>query len=113
MKPTTPLRHCIRPWNGWSFTAEEANGCGDHCAPANGVMPVKLSPSHEAKGMAPPSDRERANNVSWLQTFTGRRIDLFAPRLEQIDIEDIAHALAHECRYAGMSESSTQLPSLR
>jgi hypothetical protein len=39
--------------------------------------------------------------VSWLQTFTGKRIDLFAPKAEQIEIEDIAHALAHECRYAG------------
>lgn len=39
--------------------------------------------------------------MSWLQTFTGRRVDLFAPLPEQIDIEDIAHALAHECRYAG------------
>ena len=39
--------------------------------------------------------------MSWLQTFTGKRIDLFAPKAEQIEIEDIAHALAHECRYAG------------
>lgn len=39
--------------------------------------------------------------MSWLQTYTGRRIELFDPRPEQIDIEDIAHALAHECRYAG------------
>ena len=39
--------------------------------------------------------------MSWLQTYTGRRIDLFVPQPEQIEIEDIAHALAHECRYAG------------
>lgn len=39
--------------------------------------------------------------MSWLQTFTGRRIDLFNPDPDDIDIIDIAHALSHECRYAG------------
>lgn len=39
--------------------------------------------------------------MSWLQTFTGRRIDLLDPNPHDIDIVDIGHALSHECRYAG------------
>ncbi|WP_217497500.1 phosphohydrolase [Trinickia violacea] len=34
-------------------------------------------------------------------TFTGRRIDVLDPHPEQIDIRDIAHALANQCRFAG------------
>jgi 5'-deoxynucleotidase YfbR-like HD superfamily hydrolase len=37
----------------------------------------------------------------WIQTFTGKRFELFAPTAEQVDVLDIAHALAHLCRFAG------------
>lgn len=37
----------------------------------------------------------------WIQTFTGRQFWPLDPRLEEIDIEDIAHALAHQCRFTG------------
>ena len=39
----------------------------------------------------------------WIQTFTGRAFDLSSPQPEQVCIEDIAHALANCCRYAGHS----------
>lgn len=39
--------------------------------------------------------------MSWVQTYTGRRVDLFDPKPEQIDIEDIAHALSMQCRFGG------------
>ena len=39
--------------------------------------------------------------MAWLQTFTGRRVDLIDPDPNDIDIVDIAHALSHECRYGG------------
>jgi hypothetical protein len=39
--------------------------------------------------------------MNWIQTHTGRAFYPFAPRLEDIDIEDIAHALSMQCRYAG------------
>lgn len=39
--------------------------------------------------------------MSWIQTYTGRRFDLFAPQVDQIAIEDIAHALAMTCRFNG------------
>ena len=38
---------------------------------------------------------------SWMQVSSGRAFWPFDPRPEEIDIEDIAHALAHQCRYAG------------
>lgn len=41
----------------------------------------------------------------WIQTFTGRQFWPLAPRVEDIDIKDIAHALANLCRYGGHTES--------
>jgi 5'-deoxynucleotidase YfbR-like HD superfamily hydrolase len=37
----------------------------------------------------------------WFQTFTGVEFYPADPRPEDIHIEDIAHALAHQCRFAG------------
>jgi hypothetical protein len=39
----------------------------------------------------------------WMQTFTGRQFWPLDPRAEEIHIEDIAHSLAMQCRYAGHS----------
>jgi hypothetical protein len=36
-----------------------------------------------------------------IQTFSGRRIDPLVPDPTQIVIEDIAHALANQCRFGG------------
>lgn len=38
---------------------------------------------------------------SWLQTFTGKQYLYVDPRPEMICIEDIAHALSNQCRFAG------------
>lgn len=54
-----------------------------------------------ASGVTVTGQSMEERNMSWLQTFTGRRIDLFHPDPRDIDIIDIAHALSHECRYAG------------
>ena len=40
----------------------------------------------------------------WIQTFTGRQFWPLDPRPEEVSIEDIAHALAHTCRFGGHSE---------
>lgn len=39
--------------------------------------------------------------MGWIQTYTGRRVDLLHPDSEQIDPVDIAHALANQCRFNG------------
>jgi uncharacterized protein len=37
----------------------------------------------------------------WQQTYTGRKVSLTNPKVEDIVPEDIAHALAHICRFNG------------
>lgn len=37
----------------------------------------------------------------WIQTFTGRAYFPLAPRVQDVVIEDIAHALAYQCRFTG------------
>lgn len=39
----------------------------------------------------------------WMQTYSGFQFWPLDPVVEEIDIVDIAHALAHQCRYAGHS----------
>lgn len=39
----------------------------------------------------------------WMQTFTGRQFWPLDPRADEIHIEDIAHSLSMQCRYAGHS----------
>ena len=41
------------------------------------------------------------NGYYWMQTFTGRAVFPMDMRPEEIWIEDIAHALSMQCRYAG------------
>lgn len=45
--------------------------------------------------------RARVSAHYWLNTATGRRFSFLAPRAEDIDIVDIAIALANQARYAG------------
>jgi len=37
----------------------------------------------------------------WIQTYTGKAYDLLTPTVEQVCIEDIAHALSNLCRFTG------------
>lgn len=39
--------------------------------------------------------------MSWIQTFTGRQFFPSAPRPEDVDVADIAHALSLQCRFNG------------
>jgi hypothetical protein len=41
----------------------------------------------------------------WMQTATGKQFWPLDPRAEEIDIEDIAHALGNLCRYGGHSRT--------
>lgn len=49
---------------------------------------------------APQTDLEHRHG-DWMQTYTGRAFWPLDPRAKDVDIVDIAHALAHQCRYAG------------
>lgn len=40
---------------------------------------------------------------TYIETRSGRRVDYFNPDPDTIDIEDIAYALANQCRYNGHS----------
>jgi hypothetical protein len=42
-----------------------------------------------------------SKNIPFIQTYTGKIVYLFEPKSEDIDIVDIAHALALQCRYGG------------
>jgi len=37
----------------------------------------------------------------WSQTYTGKKFWIFDPKKEEIDIKDIAHSLALQCRFNG------------
>lgn len=43
--------------------------------------------------------------MTWILTQSGKHFDFADPQPAQIDIVDIAHALSHECRYAGHTRS--------
>lgn len=42
---------------------------------------------------------------SWIQTVSGRKFHVFDPRPEDVDLEDIAHALSNLCRFSGHTSS--------
>lgn len=49
------------------------------------------------------TDRERmlARRGNWIVTASGRKFFPFDPRSEDVDVRDIAHALARVCRFGG------------
>lgn len=46
----------------------------------------------------------RRSDMTWIQTYTGKRFSLLEPKAADVDIKDIAHALAHLCRFTGHSK---------
>lgn len=54
-----------------------------------------------AQQQAGASYRSIDRRGDWLQTFSGRQFWPMDPRPEEVFIEDIAHSLSMQCRYAG------------
>jgi hypothetical protein len=44
---------------------------------------------------------EQTRTGNWMQTYTGKAFWPLDPRPDEIDIDDIAHSLSMQCRYAG------------
>lgn len=47
------------------------------------------------------NDNVPQRHGDWMQTYSGRKFWPMDPRPEEVHIEDIAHALSLQCRYAG------------
>ncbi len=56
------------------------------------LLQAKLNPS-----LSPGSDR----HGDWIATFTGKKFYPFDPRIEDINITDMAHAMSNICRFGG------------
>lgn len=46
----------------------------------------------------------RLRGDPWIQTYSGRCFDLSIPDATMVVVEDVAHSLAHTCRYTGHSK---------
>lgn len=51
------------------------------------------------------SFQEQITINCWIETYTGRNFWPLAPRVKDLDIEDIAHSLSNLCRYTGHTVS--------
>jgi hypothetical protein len=45
-----------------------------------------------------------ARPTRYFRTFTGRRVHSLSPSSDEIDIDDIAHSLAYQCRFLGHTD---------
>jgi hypothetical protein len=48
-------------------------------------------------------ERQGRQKDEWVQTYSGRVFWPLDPKVEEIDIEDIAHSLSNQCRFSGHS----------
>lgn len=53
------------------------------------------------KDAAPTREPSHVRTTDWIMTASGRRFWPLEPRVEDVDIGDIAHHLAHLCRFTG------------
>lgn len=60
----------------------------------------RVQPTPSAPQPLPPTSGSRSGST-WIQTRTGRRFYPLDPRPEDVDLIDIAHALARQCRFSG------------
>jgi hypothetical protein len=71
-------------------------------APENRGIPFdKLLAAHVAHRPASTDNGQPERNDDFMQTATGRKFWPMDPRADEVFIEDIAHSLSMQCRYAG------------
>lgn len=87
-----PLGNLHRPMTGHDDLVETT------FAPLERMQPRSVPPRqpviHDGDGYLP-------RLGDFMQTYTGRKFWPMDPRADEIDIRDIAHSLAMQCRYAG------------
>lgn len=86
MKKYVAANDNVRGWVGESGTAIDAR-------------PFKVRTIHIAS--CPADSGQPPRRGDWMQTYSGRKFWPMDPRAEEVHIEDIAHSLAMQCRYAG------------
>lgn len=74
------------------------------------AAPVKIDPAHADMSFAQLTNlyghKEPApRKGDWMQTYTGKQFWPLDPRPDEVDIQDIAHALSMLCRYGGHAHS--------
>lgn len=62
---------------------------------------IGLTRREEPRPAAPDIPDQEARQGDWMQTYTGRQFWPLDPRPSEVFIEDIAHSLSLQCRYAG------------
>jgi 5'-deoxynucleotidase YfbR-like HD superfamily hydrolase len=101
------LVDAVRPLAEYCKQVEERMGrigapMGDAAfAPGDITQNVCMGTLRQIARLADMSDTGDEVAGAWMQTWSGAAFNPFTPRVEDVCIEDIAHALAHQCRYAG------------
>jgi hypothetical protein len=72
----------------------------DNLRPVADAMGRKPAPGVDLYDEWPPA-RPQARRGDWMQLYSGKQFWPMDPRAEEIEIEDIAHSLSMQCRYAG------------
>lgn len=75
----------MRVYNGTPFTK------------ADDMLVVAHAYLADCRSAEPPPRDER----TWIQTYTGKQVWPLNPRVEDVCVEDVAHALANQCRFTG------------
>jgi hypothetical protein len=74
----------------------------DKYAPANDNIDVRrFGARGRYIGLTRPQSQDSGRRGDFMQTYTGRKFWPMDPRADEVFIEDIAHSLSLQCRYAG------------
>lgn len=77
---------------------------GGYVRTTSSALPGTEVANRSTGGFAPHNDNvPAARRGDWMQTYLGGVFYPLDPRQEEVDIEDIAHALSMQCRFGGHS----------